>query len=352
MDSMPASALRTIREHRALAAYVLCLVCLYGLAVAISTQLSSIADADVVALGLTLDLLLWPVVGYLFVARRYGWPLISAVPVFMLSLVVAHQVLPEEHQSALSLTTRIAVPLVEIVVLSVLAFTVHRTRKLLREARAQDPSHDDFFDLARFSLRQTLPAPVSEILASELALFHYAFFGWRKSPPVGPRDFSHHRTGLSGVLTAGLILATLVEIIPVHLLLHRWSSTLAWLVTALTVYGLFWLFGDFQAMRLRPHRVVDGKLHLRLGLRWSVDVPLADIVRLETLKGNGKPPAKQPDLKAVALGEQRYLIELRRPVFVRGLYGLRREVRSIGFTVDNPARFEEELRAIAQDSEG
>ncbi len=211
------------------------------------------------------------------------------------------------------------------------------------EAKSDNPAADDVFEIARQSLGQTVGPRVADLVASEFALFYYAFFCWRRRPGMGPQLFSHHQKNLSGVLTVGLILVTALEIVPVHLLLQLWSPTAAWVLTALTVYGFVWILGDYQAMRLRPHSLHKGVLHLRVGLRWSVEIPLASIVGLQRHKGYGKFPTKGKILKAVALGEPQFVIELSQPVTARGLYGLRREVRSIGFNVDDGARFEERI---------
>lgn len=334
------------RDFRPVAVFALFLLSLYSIALWVSAQLPSIDDAGIVALGLTLDLLLWPVVGYLIVARRYQWPLLSAAPVFVLSCVVAYQVMPAEHEGALDLVSRFLVPAVELFVLSALALTVHRTARLYRLAKSENPAADDVFEIARQSLQRTVGPRVADIVASEFALFYYAFFCWRQRPATGRRLFSHHEKSLNGVLTAGLIMVTILEIIPVHLLLQLWSPAAAWVVTALTAYGFIWFLGDYHAMRLRPHVLSEERLHLRVGLRWSVEVPLVDIARLERRLGYGKPAAKGKMLKAVALGEPQFVIDLKRPATALGLYGLRRKVESIGFTVDDPMRFEALVRPL------
>ena len=141
-------------------------------------------------------------------------------------------------------------------------------------------------------------------------------------------------------------MAIAAETVPVHLLLGLWSPTAAWIVTALSIYSFFWLIGDYHATRLRPHELRDGLLHLRLGMRWKVAVPIAQIRRLSRLKSSSPRP-KTGYLHAVSFSQPNYLIELDTAVTAHGLYGLDKQVTKIGFSVDGPSSFEEALEPLS-----
>lgn len=183
-------------------------------------------------------------------------------------------------------------------------------------------------------------------VAHEMAVLWYALLAWRARPDVhaGELGFSiHRRSGYGGVLGA-VGLAAGVEAVVVHLLVQRRSATAAWVLTALALYGLVWLLGHFQAVRLRPVLLTPEALHVRVGLLWSVRVSYRNVASFAPA-GVGAPAAGSPGyLHAVPLGGACFLVELREPVEVQGPYGWRkRGVRRIGLAPDERERFAAEL---------
>ncbi len=144
---------------------------------------------------------------------------------------------------------------------------------------------------------------------------------------------------------AALVLASVAEVVTVHLLVAHWSRALAWGLTGVAAYGVLWLFGDYQALRLRPIVVDETTLHLRLGLRWSADVPLASIRTLST-EGAGRLTRRTPGyLHAVVMTSPRVVLDIEPPVVAQGPYGVTKRVSRIGLSPDERARFVDVLRA-------
>jgi hypothetical protein len=113
-----------------------------------------------------------------------------------------------------------------------------------------------------------------------------------------------------------------------------WSVKAAWIVTALDLYGALWLIGDYHALRLRPTFAKDGILHLRYGLRWSAEIPLADVEAVDDIKNESD--WKRPGvLKVAMLDEPKYLVRLRQPVTAHGLAGFRRTIHAVAILPDD-----------------
>ncbi len=183
---------------------------------------------------------------------------------------------------------------------------------------------------------------IPAFLASEIAMLHFAFGTWRKPVAESNRGYSYHRkAGYSAVL-ATIMMVGAVELFAVHLLVQRWSPTAAWLLTALSAYGLIWLIGDYQAIRRRPIMLTRDGLELRLGIRWRLHIPWNLVRELRTVGHAFTAPKRRDYLNAVVFGAPRYVIDLEQPVTASGPYGIERQVTQVGFTVDDPARFEEE----------
>lgn len=179
-------------------------------------------------------------------------------------------------------------------------------------------------------------------------MLYYAFLSWRTPPPVDRgRSFSYHREAGYGGLFAAVMIAGGVEVFAVHLLVMRWSSTAAWVLTAVSLYGLVWLTGDYQAMRHRPIRVTGKGLEIRIGMRWSLRIPWDAVKALRPVSYSFTAPKRPDYLHAVVLGTPRYVVDLERVLVASGPYGITRKVRQVGFTIDDRAGFEETLKRWA-----
>jgi hypothetical protein len=156
---------------------------------------------------------------------------------------------------------------------------------------------------------------------------------WR---PDDAWAFSSHKRSGHGGLVFALLALTAVEVIAIHVLLALWSPVLAWIITALSLYGALWLLADYRASILRPVLVDSDDVWLRAGLRWQARVPrrmVSAVVRTA--------PRSQECTRSLAfLTTPNLWLEFSEPISLAGPYGIRRRVRKVGLFVDNPAEFE------------
>jgi hypothetical protein len=141
-----------------------------------------------------------------------------------------------------------------------------------------------------------------------------------------------------------VMLVVFAELFGMHLLISLWSSVVAWIVTGLSIYAVLWLVGDAHAIRLRPIRLTETMLLLRVGLRSTIDVPLESIDKFGAVSGGALSRRTPGYLKAVLLGAPNFRVELNTPVDALGPYGLTMEAKTIDVQVDEPKRLETELR--------
>jgi hypothetical protein len=266
-------------------------------------------NPDVAAWGITFDLTITiPLLYWLFVVRAGKAPAITLAPLFVLCTFAASALVPNPFVRDLA---RFAVPLAE---LAVIAAIVHR----IRRGRGTNPLENRVFD----------------IIESEVMMVVYAFAGWRMKPAEveGRAITFHERSDWSTILAAIFVLIA-AEGIGMHLLLAMWSPYAAWAWTALDLWAVMWLLGDYHALRLRRSSLTADALHIHLGMRWSVSIPLTSIESVHEIRDESE-WRRRDVLKVAILDEPRWLITLCEPVTAKGLAGFRKEIRALALRPD------------------
>jgi hypothetical protein len=299
-----------------------------------------------VVTGVTIDVVLViPALYFLIVVRGRGLPAITLLPVFRLSLLVAGYVLPAGDRALYELLAHLARP-AEAGMAGYVLYRLHRGWRAFRSAATAD-----VLDRYRTGIRAALPPTVPSVarsadaIAFEAALVWFATRAWRSRPefPATATPFPGHRSSAYGGVVAGLLMIVAVEVVVVHLLVAIWSSTAAWVLTALGLYSAVWLLGDLQAVRLRPSWLDDERLCMRLGVRWTLSVPRHQVRQARRLAPN---ETVEDALRLSLPNARRVLIELEAPATATGVYGIRRTATAVELGVDDPDEF---LRRLNQE---
>lgn len=311
----------------------------YATALAVADHLSHMeARAGAVAIALTFDLVVVvPLAFYLLVVRRRALPIVTMVPILVLSALGASRVIPAGHHQVLRVLEALALP----AELTLLGWIGWRAARALREAR-RDATADPIEQLRHAAFELTRNPRVAAVIASEIAVFWYAIGSWRSRAhaPGGAVAFSHHRRSGHAGIVFGFILVLAVEGLAVHLLLLQWSPLAAWIFTTGTAYGAMWLIADFRATVLRPILVRDASIVFRAGFRFTLQVPLSRIA----VVGRERPRFGSASVNLTFLGTPTHWLTLSEPMFAIGAYGFRRRVRAIGFEPDAGAEFDRIVR--------
>jgi hypothetical protein len=290
---------------------------------------ASAANADVAAWGVTVDLTITiPALYWLLVVRTGRARPLTIAPVFLIGTMLASVVIPRGQQQFLHELGRFAVPIAEVLLIGALA------RRVLKTAKLRSVPSDPYERIVLAARTLAGDNRVASVIASEVAMFYFAFLGWRKRPESVPgRAITfHERNGWSTIAACILVLIA-AEGIGMHLLLGIWSTTAAWAWSALDVWAAIWIVGDAQALRLRRSFVTRDALHIRYGMRWNVTVPRELIASIEEIRSESEWKRKDV-LKVAILDEPRWLVTLHEPVIAHGLLGVRKEVRAIALLPD------------------
>lgn len=254
-----------------------------------------------------------------------------------LGALTARLVLPASERS-LALGARLLTAPAE---LALLGYAVTRFRRQRREQRSEHA-----IGLPAADLLEELERALGSLgLAGRLAAYEMATLGYAvgrgrtAEPPTGGRHAMDARGW--GAIVGALCMAVVVETVPVHLLLSQWNTGVAWGLTALSAYSLIWLIGDWRAMGARTTELSGDTLRLRVGMRWSADIALADIANVE--RATWRTVAEHGVLNTLKPLQPNVLIRLRRPTRVRGPFGVPRTAAALGIRLAVPDRFLEAL---------
>jgi hypothetical protein len=287
------------------------------------------ARPTLVAPAVLVDLALGlPLLGYPFLVRTGRRHPSILLPLGLLGLFLARWWIPAEHLGV-SIGLDVLAAGLEGALLVLLVLRIRGIRSAFTAMKGRVPYPADAL---RHALREGLGPRLGAMVFSEASVLWYSVAGWR--PRAAAEDpgrlFPGHRRNAYPAVLGALLMAIVVETGAVHLLVALWWEPVAWVLTILGVYSVFWLLGDFNAARSMPSLLTDRDLHLRAGLRWSADVPLSEIRSVH----EDAPDGETVDL--ALWGRPDLWLETRGPVRVQGPFGLVRQVRYLGVGVDDP----------------
>jgi hypothetical protein len=301
-------------------------------AIVVRTQAFA-AHPDVLAWAFTCDLTIsLPLLWWLFAVRSGRAGAVTLIPLFVIG-VAAARILPAAQHSFVDQLRYIAAPL-DLVTIALIIRRVARIRRI-------DGGGDPVAGIERACAEVFGNGRVARMVAFEISVTYYAFSGWRKRAPSG---FTVHLRSGWATLIGVFVFLIGIESVGAHLVVQMWSVKAAWIVTTLDLYGLLWLLGDYQALRLRPTHIDGDTFVLSYGLRWRAVIPLAAIAAIEPLHHQAQWKGKGV-LTVAMLDEPRLLIRFATPQTVHGLAGMTRTIDALAILADDDAGFAAALRA-------
>ncbi|MEO7062924.1 MAG: hypothetical protein ABI082_04015, partial [Dokdonella sp.] len=178
--------------------------------------------------------------------------------------------------------------------------------------------------------------PVVHFLAFEVRMWFYALFANAKRTLTfaGEEHFSYHAKDGHASNQQGFIFLIAFELPIMHVLLWLfWQSTGAWIVSALSLWGLCFLIAERRATLKRPISLDDGHLYIRYGLAAELVVPLE---RIHSVVPHREPVARRTPgtLRYCEAGAPNVCIHLIPGFVVPGLLGNARTIEYIYLGVD------------------
>ncbi len=294
------------------------------------------------SVGITLDLLLTMPVVYFLIIRKKEIPKITIVSLFVIGIVVASLIIPQQHQSLLSQIKTFILPVAE---LGLFCFFVFKARKIRQEFKKQQSSHLGFYNAMQQATSSVLPNKIGELLATEISVIYYGFLAW-KNRALKENEFSYHKNSTSVSILIGFILIILIETIAVHALVKKWNIIVAWVLTALSIYTCLQLFSLMRSLSKIPIEVdvIDKVVTLKYGFFGEAVIPFENIKGIEvTEKDLPTDKSIVPFSPLGTLDTHNIVLYLKEKAVFKSFYGIQKIYISIAFFVDEKYQFKKVL---------
>lgn len=299
-------------------------------------------------IGVTYDLVLLSPILYGLSIWKSKIPKTTVVPVFVLGLLVATLIIPENHQVHLTLLKTFVLPMVEITVLAFVIWNIVKVRKLIR---AEKSKTEDYFELISLAIgKLTGESRLTRFLAMDISAIAYAFFIWKKPAPL-QNEFTYNKNSGNVAIYAAIIIVLIIETIALHLWLHSFSVLLAWILTISSLYMVMQFIGHIKAMKRRLIKIGTDTIFIKNGLFVTTEIPLALLDKVYAksfLKENEKEAFESINL----LGELENFnvcLALKDTVSFKKFYGKESSTQNILLSVDEKDLFIKQLQIRKED---
>ncbi|MDO1500132.1 hypothetical protein Q2T40_08300 [Winogradskyella maritima] len=294
------------------------------------------SENQLLSIAISADVLLTVPLIYFLSIRKTKIPRISVVPITIIGLLIGYVILPLEQQLYLNLFKAWALPVIEVGVASCIIFNVYKT---LKGFKKEKQTGLDFYDALKAVCEKSLPKAVVPFLITEISVFYYGFLCW-KGPKLKDNQFTYHKDSGKPTLLMALIFLIAVETFALHLLIAKYSTVSAWILTGLSIYSGIQILGFLKSIYQRPITIDDDKVYLNYGIMKSTIIPLRDIasIELSTKDFDEKSEIKKFSFLGSLEGHN-IILHLSEEHKMTGLYGTSKTYKGLALHVDEKVAF-------------
>ncbi len=303
------------------------------------------ANPSILSIGITFDLLLTVPFVYFLLIRKTKIPKTTVVPFLIVGIIICSFILPAENQYYLNLFKTWVLPIVE---LSILSFVIFNVRKGIIRYKQNKTESFDFFTTLKNTCYEILPKGLVIPVVTEIAVFYYGLINWRKRK-LRENEFTYHKDSGTVTLLIAIIFIVGIETVTIHILLAKWNTRVAWIMTCLSIYSGIQIFGFVKSMLKRPISIENNKLYLRYGIMNETTIDLENIDSIEITSKDIE--LNKETRKLSFLGElesHNMVIRLKEENTLIGLYGIKRKYKNLAFHIDNKIEFTNRINNALQ----
>lgn len=302
----------------------------------ISKSAVFINHTNTLSIGITIDLLLTIPLVYLVLVRKTSIPKNTVVLVIIIGVLIGSVILPVENQYYLNIFKTWGLPLIELFALGLIAI---KFRTGIKEYKINRKATPDFYTALKDVTQNLFPNKIAVLFATEVAVIYYGFVQWKKKK-LKSYEFTYHKESPAISLLVVLIFMTLIETSVFHILLAKWNTTAAWLLSGLSIYMAIQVFAIIRSIIKRPISVEKKSLELRYGILNETSIDYKDIDSIMVFTNFIH---KEDNIRKLsplgALENHNILITLKKEYTLIGLYGIKKTFTKLAFHVDKQDEF-------------
>jgi hypothetical protein len=296
------------------------------------------------SVAIIFDLILFIPAIYFLLIRKREIPKITTIPFFIAGIVIASLILPKDFQFYLTQVKIWVLPVVETAIFLMVIFKLHQLRK---EFKKEALLSSDFYSALKIAAARILPKRLSGAFAAEIAVIYYGFYNWKRKK-LKPNEFSYHRSSGTISLLSVFIFLIFIETSVVHILLQKWSTVAALILSILSIYTCLQIFGIMRSMSKRPISIEEDALMLRYGLFSESTIQISSIKDLELSARSIEADNTIKKLSPLRdFDSHNVIIHLENEEVLFGLYGMKSTYQTIALHVDDKEQFAKEIKKVS-----
>lgn len=192
-------------------------------------------------------------------------------------------------------------------------------------------------------------------LRRESLILRYAIFHWKESKQVNHGTaFTYHKKTAYFWFFLVLLHEQFIEGIFFHIWLKKEDPTVALIVTAVHVYSVFYILGDYNLLRNSPIQVNKNQVVMKIGARRTLEFQVSDIESINPaivkMDHTGATIQEKNVFHATAFprvftkifgigDDAKYEIVLKNEFVSVGYFGKKKPVKKVFLYIDEPEEF-------------
>lgn len=303
-------------------------------------------DTNPVVIGSLIDFIIISPILFMLYKKKFSWKM--AITLIATGCIAARFIIPSQYLRPFDTITWIGIAFEGVFVIFELALIVTFFRYMPKIIRyAKESTLPTVFSFPKAVDQYVLKNPIIHVICSETLMFYYAFCSWKKKQPEGITIYKNSSLIAFQIM---LIHAVIIETIGVHWLLHllNVSPILSIILLILNIYGVIFLLGDMQALRLNPIYADEKAVYISQGLMKRAEIEFEQIEEIIVDQEILQSKLPKGTLEFVARDfEQVYpdvLIKLKSPMKAPLVMGIEKEYSQIAIRTDSPGEFLEILQ--------
>lgn len=217
-------------------------------------------NTEVVVFGSLLDLIVIAPIAFLLYKQSFSWKWF--IGLMATGCVLARFIIPSDYLQpfhAITWSGILAEGALFLMELSLIVVFVRYLPKIIKDVK-------ESYEPLLFSFPQAVEKyvkrnPLIFAICMELLLYYFAIASWKKKASNG---FTLYKNSSIIPFQIMILHAIVLETVGIHWLLHilhvpLWVSIMLLLVN---IYGVIFILGDLQALRLNPVQIKNGSLYI------------------------------------------------------------------------------------------